>query len=286
MMGKDRIAKFGAVLLMTLCVSCSHLPNKIDKTYGGFSQAHAVRAFSVGPISYVMAGSFVFGTDKRRPVFAHQPAALVGDEIRVAIFPSSGLKQQGLDGPIARDLASSLDQMLGSLSRYAEHPVPVDELQVYLVDRSTRLERRTRSLSMTRSHTIRLFLTYDADQPQISARRIARTLAHELFHVIVSIPRLTGKATEAGEQAANAIEHCVEVDVFGSTAAPRRIASIQRGARNDSTPTGISVMANYGSDPALDAVFSGKQIIKRSEATALHTLCTDRARQQLAIREN
>lgn len=266
-------------LVVTTCVflgGCATLPDRIVETYG-ITQAHAVTGGSVLRLSHVGFNSFVFGQEGHAPHFSQQPAVTLKEAgILVRVYPSSRLGASGFDGEAATMLAGYLVRAHHSaLPRYVGRPVPVERFDVRLLHPSERVTDRGRSFSLSQRHRLRFAFAFDPRNEDRAMRGVVRTAAHELLHVSLAVHGRRNKAGLEEEQAAYAIEHCVELDLFGDTSAPVR-KSVVHDTRSDAVMT--SLAAGHVGDLELEAAFHGQPSIATEQADALHSLCLARVR--------
>ena len=258
-------------MLSMLVGGCVHAPTSAEDRYE-ITEAHAVRANTLGPFSYLTASSFVSGNQRDEARFPSDPVLRTTGQVPVTVRASRKEIDIGFDRGIAVVLASSAGQMLGGLSVYLGKPVPVRELEIELVSPTERIERHSRSLTFIRRHRVKFSFTFDPKNAEQSSRAIVRTFAHELFHLSLSVygRRIPPGLTE--ERAASTLEHCVEADVFGSTPPPRRLSF----SKYSTTEIGYSLEAGYAHDAELDPLFLKGQSIRERDAGALKRLCLER----------
>lgn len=264
------------VAVCACCVACATLPDRVVETYG-ITQAHAVAGTSVSRLSYVGFNSFVFGHAGRAPLFPRQPAAaLEEDGITVRIFPSSRLSASGFGSDAAVTLAKRLVGVHHpALPRYVGKPVPVERLDVHLLHPSEQLTDRGRSFSLSQRHRLRFAFSFDPAHEGNAIRGVVRTAAHELLHVSLAVYGRRDSPGPREEQAAYAIEHCVELDLFGETSAPTR-KTVVPDPKDDSVMT--SLAAGHAADPELQAAFDGQEVLFPERSGTLRELCRNRVR--------
>lgn len=228
-------------------------------------------------LSYMGFNSFVIGHDGAVPAFEHHPLVeRDGDGVTVRIFPSSRLVAAGFDGDAATLLARNLLRVHErGLPQYIGRLVPVSRLDIRLLHPSERLTDRGRSFSTSRQHRVRLAFSFDPDHGAEAARRVVRTLAHELLHLSLAVHGRRHSPGPDEEQAAYAIEHCVELEVFGETSPPARKIIARDPGRG---AVMASLVTGHAGDPALQAVFDGELVLSPEQAGTLRELCRARVR--------
>lgn len=266
-------------IIATVCIflaACATLPDRVVDAYG-ITQAHAVTGGSFLRLSHVGFNSFVFGRDGYAPDFPRQPAAVLAEAgATVRIYPSARLGASGFDRKAAAGLAGQLVRAQHSaLPRYVGRAVPVERLDIHLLHPSERMTDRGRSFSLSKQHRLRFAFRFDPKSGDRAIRDIVRTSAHELLHVTLAVHGRQNKPGPEEEHAAYAIEHCVELDLFGDTSAPVR-KTLVHDPGADAVMT--SLAAGHGDDFELEAAFHGQASITTEQADALRALCLARVR--------
>ena len=260
--------------VLTLVGGCVHAPVDMTHQYE-ITEAHAIQANTLGPVSYLTASSFVSGDDRNIPRFPTEPLLRTSEQVSISVIASEKEIDSGFNHEAALILASSIRKMLGSLVAYFGRPVPVQEIEIEVILPSEAIETHSRSLTLTRRHRVKFAFTFDLQDAEASSRAIVKTFAHELLHLSLSV---YGRKVSPGlpeERAASTLEHCVEADVFGSTSAPRRLLLAGSG---EATEVGRSLWASYAYDAELDPIFAKGQPISERNADVLRRLCLKRIR--------
>lgn len=228
-------------------------------------------------LSYVGFNSFVFSQQGLAPEFSPEPAAAVAEDgVMVRVFTSSRLAAGGFESEGAAVLAGHLVRAHREvLPRYVGRRIPVERLDIHLLHASEEMKDRGLSYSLSRRHRLRFVFSFDPDNAHGATRSTVRTSAHELLHVSLSVYGRRNRAGLAEEQAAYAIEHCVELDLFGDTPAPARKAVVHDPG-DDAVMT--SLTAGHVGDPGLEDAFHGQTAITTEQAGALRDLCRNRVR--------
>lgn len=265
-------ACFPLLLPCLLLASCAQLP---ERTAGPNQvvSAHAVQVFRLGTVSWLRASSFVIGEPGNSPSFSRQALYESDTYPGTSVHASDALVASGFDAGAAEELALDLDRMHAALPRYLGTQAPVRRLGIGLVAPDEHFEQHASSLSLARSHHVRMAFRFSSDDRAGSSRSIVRTTAHELTHLSLAVHGRAEKSGVSEERAAYAMEHCVELDVFGTTAAPRRL-SPTLGHQDDAVSD--SIRAGYLDDPELDALFDEDRSLPASSEEALRNLCSQR----------
>jgi hypothetical protein len=269
--------KLALPILCMLCAACAQLPQKTAREYAIY-EAHATQVLAVRSISALRASSFVVG-DGKEANFPTPPLAIVRHSVPIEVFASTHVSSQGFDQATAGELALRLSQMLDRLPHYTARPPPVRYLAAYAAAPSESVRMHRFSLTSSRRHRVRFAIGFAMDDSAGSIREAVRTFAHELLHLSLGVNGRSKHAERVEEGAASALEHCIEVDVFGTTTAPGQHLRI---ATDDGTAIGRSISAGHAADSELLAVFSGQDVISSAEAGALRDLCSRRIRQVAA----
>lgn len=263
----------------TVCIclaACVTLSDRVVDTYG-ITQAHAVTGGSFLRLSHVGFNSFVFGQEGHVPHFSRQPAAALEEAgITVRVYPSSRLGASGFNEESATALAGHLARAHHSaLPRYVGRPIPVARFDVHLLHSSERVTDRGSSFSLSQQHKLRFAFLFDPQNEDRAIRGVVRTATHELLHVSLAVHGRRKKAGPEEEKAAYAIEHCLELDLFGNTPAPVRKAVV-----HDTTTDAVttSLAAGHVGDLELEAAFHEQPSLTTGQADALHALCLARVR--------
>ncbi|MEN1943037.1 hypothetical protein WCE55_04135 [Luteimonas sp. MJ293] len=263
---------------MALCVgllACATLPERVVDAHD-ITQAHAVTNLTALRLSYVGSNSFVLGEGRESPVFFRQPITTAErDASLVRVFPSARLTDAGFDTDAGNRLAEYILRVQhASLPEYLGQNIPVRRIDIHLLHGSERLVQRGHSFSASRRHRLRFAFRFNPAEEDRSMRSIVRTLSHELLHVARAVEGRRRRSIHEEEQAAYTVEHCVELDLFGDTAAPRRSVLIRDQLGED---LASSLSAGHTSDPARAAVFDGRPVLTPAEADGLRALCQHRA---------
>lgn len=270
---RSRLCRSLFVAVAAGLAGCVHAPTGMVEKYG-ITEAHATQATTWGLISYLDAFSFLKAdTSAKSPRFLPHPLAELDGRVAIKITASQREAESGVDHADALRLARDLKRMTGSLSGYVRKPLPARELVVGLVAASESIERHGRSLAFSGRHRVLFVFWLDSNDWENSTRAIVRTYAHELLHLSLSVHGRRHAAGLREELAANALEHCVEADVFGTTSAPRRSPKLEV---DGDTEVERSLTASFGTDRDLDEIFKGREMISSREANSLRTLCRRR----------
>lgn len=259
-----------ASIVLAVC-GCATLPEDLAEEYG-IVEAHSTEVLKLGRFSYLSAGSYVLGRERKKPAFDLAGVARSAGGSRHKadgeLYISRALQGKEID---FHYLLGQLSELESVVPRYSGYEFPARGLVAYLADPSERTSYRATSLSMTGKHRVALVVSFDPRNGDSAARSMVRTFAHELLHLTLRLHRVRlSRAKE--EQAAISLEYCSELDIFGDVHAPQ----ITRSIHTNASPVGTSVATRYVADHELVDAFSGQARISGERGAALRRLCKRR----------
>lgn len=265
------VAGVAMAVLAAMLASCATMSARFAED-NRIVAAHALHVFRVGPVTLASTSSFALLDATSRPSHRLRSTYVFADAIPVTVkvTASDGLVERGFDREHAAKLARDLARGWRALAAYVGRDAPADVLHVRLADSSELVRKRTFSISGADAHTLTLAFRYDLAAGEDARRGITRTFAHELLHLALGVYGRNQPAGLEEERAATALEHCVELDVHGSTR--RMQLSISENMGNKAIAR--SLAAAYQDDAEFDALFYAAE---EERQQALRALCSKRA---------
>lgn len=269
--------------LYGLLLACSTKPPKDIRPLMSGGGAHSVHANSVLGIRYLARSSYLPGekaSDAIRPFTITARHECVNK--RGGVFFLRPRHARPHSGASDRDLAEELCKMLGSLSEFTDSATTIFRIYARLVPEG--IEHAWSGISFggrTLSYKIALREYSGESDIGIPFNRYAvRTIAHELFHVTMSLSSAVDRDPESEEVAAHLLEPCVELSVFGSANAIATGDEMNFSA-SSSSPEKTSVTARWQAVSILKGLslpWPLERIKNPTEAGVLIAECKGRVR--------